>query len=183
MKKQLLFAGLLLAGQAVLAQEYPQQATISKAIAGGIVSQHKAVETLVATNRIDKGASVLYQAGQSITLQPGFTAQAGAVFEAMVAPVNSQRPGSDVPGLSVRAYPNPFQDKTTLDYNLPIDGKVNHELRDMKGQLLREMLGDDVESAGRHQTQFDGTNLPTGTYLYRIQVGKQSQIIRLLKKD
>lgn len=182
MNKQVVVAGLMLAGQTVLAQVYPQQATIRQPVASGVVSQQKAVETIVASSTIEQKASVSYQAGQSITLQPGFTARAGAVFTASIAPVGSFTEPT-IPGLFVRAFPNPFQDKTTIDYSLPAEGKVNHQLLDMQGQVIRQITGDEKEAAGQHYTQFDGANLPTGMYLYRIQVGKQSQTLRLLKKE
>ena len=181
MKHFLAIPALLLTTSVVMAQEYPTRQEVSRAVTAGAVSEQKAVEHLVAQNRVERGATAHYVAGQSVTLQPGFTAQAGSVFQATVAAVTS-RPTSAEGSLSATAYPNPFDNVTSIQYKLPMGSKVQQTLFDEKGHVVRQLTGTDVQAAGTYKTQVDGQNLPTGTYIYRLQTDTGSQTIRLLKK-
>jgi trimeric autotransporter adhesin len=48
----------------------------------------KAVQTITATNQVQSTGSVTYQAGQAVTLLPGFQAKAGSVFTAQIGGCN-----------------------------------------------------------------------------------------------
>ena len=181
MKIPLCSIGLLLSGS-VFAQEYAQQLTISQSVLVGAFSEQKATQFIAAKNAVSSGATALYTAGQSVTLQPGFIAQAGSVFKATVEPVVSSLAKSDVPGLSVRAYPNPFVDQATVEYSLPLGGAVHHTLIDAKGQVVRQSEEVIEQSVGIHQNQIEGSNLPAGVYLYQLQAGSQTRTLRLVKK-
>ncbi|GAB4044453.1 T9SS type A sorting domain-containing protein [Spirosoma litoris] len=181
MKPTVLFVLLLLSGS-VFAQTYESQLNLNQPISAGMISEQKATETIMAHNAVRAGAVALFTAGQSVSLQPGFVAQAGSVFVASVDRVVSSPTTSDVPDLLLRAYPNPFAESTTVEYNVPKSGPVEHTLTDLQGQVLRQSSDPTEQSVGIHQTQVDGRNLPTGVYLYRVQVGKESQTLRLVKK-
>ena len=184
MKANAFLISLMLVGGSALGQEYPQQITISRSVAVGTVSDQKAVETIVASNGVSRGSTALYTAGKSVTLQPGFVALAGSVFEATVAPVVSLRSVGDFPDLSLRAYPNPFSVQTTVEYTvLASDRSVRHTLMDVKGQVLRQFEEITGQATGRHQTQVDGGDLPMGIYFYKLEVGTESRTLRLLKKE
>lgn len=181
MKAGILFILPLLSGP-VFAQSYVPQLSLNQPISAGQTSEQKATQTIQARSTISSGAVAFFTAGQSVSLQPGFVAQAGSVFAATIGPVVSVPTASDVPGLMVRAYPNPFAESTTVEYNVPKSGPVEHTLTDLQGQVLRQSSDPTEQSVGIHQTQVDGRNLPTGVYLYRVQVGKESQTLRLVKK-
>lgn len=67
-------------------------------------------------------------------------------------------------------YPNPFNPMTTIAYSLPRDTSVRLQVYNVRGQLVRNLV-DGEQSAGRHEIVFDGTGLPSGAYLYRLQAG------------
>jgi serine protease AprX len=72
------------------------------------------------------------------------------------------------------AYPNPFSETTTIKYNIENDGFVTVEVMDVMGKKIRTLVSETKQS-GNHEVQFDGSTLPSGTYLYRIQSnGKMS---------
>lgn len=52
----------------------------------------------------------------------------------------------------------------------------------MLGQEVLRLVDGTVE-AGRHEVQFDGSQLPSGVYMYRIEMGAftRSQLMNLLK--
>ena len=66
--------------------------------------------------------------------------------------------------------PNPFNPITKLAYSLNEDLPVRLSVHDLLGREL-VVLVDGVRPIGRWEVLFDGSGLPSGTYLYRIQAG------------
>ncbi|RIV22380.1 T9SS C-terminal target domain-containing protein [Fibrisoma montanum] len=182
MKHILLPSVLILAAASVaVGQEYPVQQEISRAVTAGSLNEAKAVDHLAAHNVVQSGAAAFYAAGKSVTLRPGFTAQAGAVFQATVENVVS-RPAENEVVLTVSAYPNPFEDVADVQYVLPSASKVSQTLTDGQGRVVRSVATGEIQAAGKHQTKIEGRDLPTGVYLYQIQTDRERKLIRLLKK-
>ena len=90
---------------------------------------------------------------------------------------------SDEARIWVHVYPNPFTDRATIEYNLPVGGLVHHTLLDAKGGVVRQVQEGMNKSAGQHQFQLSAGRLPPGPYLYRLQVGTESRTVRLIKKE
>ncbi|MCH7516608.1 MAG: T9SS type A sorting domain-containing protein [Bacteroidetes bacterium] len=65
-------------------------------------------------------------------------------------------------------YPNPFNPETRIDYTLPEQQNVSLRVYNMLGELVKELVNE-VKPAGTYSVTFDGTNLPSGIYVYRIQ--------------
>lgn len=64
-------------------------------------------------------------------------------------------------------YPNPFQSKTTFEYNLPGSGKVKIAVYDIFGREI-DLLVDEKKNAGQHEIEWDATGFPSGMYLCRM---------------
>ncbi len=64
-------------------------------------------------------------------------------------------------------YPNPFNPTTKIDYDLPYDGKVSITLYDLTGREVSKLVNE-VKTAGYHTVQFNGSNLSSGMYFFRI---------------
>ncbi|MCB0270602.1 MAG: multicopper oxidase domain-containing protein [Calditrichaeota bacterium] len=84
-------------------------------------------------------------------------------------------------------YPNPFNPETTIQFGLPADNKVTLAVYNLSGQLVRNLINNDVP-AGQHQVVWDGTNeigdkVASGIYIYRLKAGTavQSRKMLLLK--
>ena len=72
--------------------------------------------------------------------------------------------------------PNPSNDVTIINYNLPQAGVINFSVTDLLGQVI--MTKQIKENAGKHQIDVNVSNLPDGIYYYSIEYkGK-----RLVKK-
>ncbi|OKL39423.1 S8 family serine peptidase [Pontibacter flavimaris] len=72
------------------------------------------------------------------------------------------------------SYPNPFTHATTINYAVEKDGYVTVEVFDVLGNKVQTLLTED-KSAGNHSLKFDGSGLPSGTYIYRVNAaGKVS---------
>ena len=87
-------------------------------------------------------------------------------------------------------YPNPFNPMTEIAYVLP-EGKASYlvvlRVYDMLGRLVK-VLVETTQAPGSHKVIWDGTNMlgqrvPSGVYVYTLQVGnfKQSRKMILMK--
>lgn len=193
MKQTLLLLSFCLVAAATQAQNVQQRPVAAKSVVAATSAvvvdavnadaslDVKAVEQITATNVVHRAAAVTYTAGKAILLQPGFEARAGSVFVATIAPV-SIKPAEAGSDLTVSAWPNPFQDQTTIEYRLPENSTVKHTLTDARGVVLRQNAPTDVQPAGVYKVGVEGANLPVGVYIYQVQTGSQTKTIRLLKQ-
>lgn len=69
-------------------------------------------------------------------------------------------------------YPNPFNPTTMIAYALPSSGKVRLSVYDLMGKEVA-VLVDGIQRAGNHEVQFDGANLASGIYFYKLQFADQ----------
>ncbi len=65
-------------------------------------------------------------------------------------------------------YPNPSNPKSRIDYQIPVSGKVTIKLYDIIGREVMTLI-DKEQDAGYYVVEFDGTNLASGLYFYRVQ--------------
>jgi hypothetical protein len=66
-------------------------------------------------------------------------------------------------------YPNPFNPETRISYQMHTDALVELDVFNLRGERVRQLVREH-QSAGRHEIVFDGTNLPSGMYVYRLSV-------------
>lgn len=64
-------------------------------------------------------------------------------------------------------YPNPSNPKSKIDFEIPMEGKVKIKLYNILGEEVYQIL-DEVKQAGYYTAEFDGSNLASGVYFYRI---------------
>ncbi|GAB3193653.1 serine protease AprX [Pontibacter aydingkolensis] len=77
------------------------------------------------------------------------------------------------------SYPNPFNATTTITYSVANDGPVAIEVFDIMGKKIQTLVAE-TKKAGNHLVRFDGSSLPSGTYLYRISTGNQTYTSKML---
>jgi hypothetical protein len=82
--------------------------------------------------------------------------------------------------ISVKAYPNPFSNHTSISYTLPEAMQISLAVYDSRGQKLAQ-LAEGRMSAGRHEARFDGSRLAAGIYHYFLQVVDAKGRINTLK--
>jgi len=81
-------------------------------------------------------------------------------------------------GLS-QNYPNPFNPATIIEYALPTAEHVKLTVYNMLGQEVVNFF-DEVQEAGFKSVSFDGRELPSGMYFYRITAGTFSDVKKML---
>jgi len=72
-------------------------------------------------------------------------------------------------------YPNPFNPVTLIEYELPVTTEVKIEIFDVIGRTVATLV-DDRKSAGFYSIPFNGRNLSSGTYFYRIKAGNFTKV-------
>jgi len=76
-------------------------------------------------------------------------------------------------------YPNPFNPTTNIQYDIPNDVFVNIKVYDMLGREVAELVNE-VKNAGRYIVGFNGSNLASGIYYYKIKAGSFEQTRRMV---
>lgn len=66
-------------------------------------------------------------------------------------------------------YPNPFNPLTTIQFDLIRRTKATLKIYNILGQEVFTLFNNDPLSPGVHQINFDGSNLPSGIYIYRLE--------------
>lgn len=72
-------------------------------------------------------------------------------------------------------YPNPFNPSTRIGYSLKEEGHVKIKIYDTNGQYI-ETIKNIREEEGRYEVEFDGSNLASGIYIYRIEVSNDKRV-------
>ncbi len=84
-------------------------------------------------------------------------------------PTNVQpEPGKISSFYLTQNYPNPFNPATTINYQMPELNFVTIKIYDVLGKEVATLVNEE-KPAGNYQIEFNGANLPSGIYFYRIQ--------------
>ncbi len=76
-------------------------------------------------------------------------------------------------------YPNPFNPTTTIQYAIPKAEHVTLKVYDEIGREVSTLVNENKE-AGQYNVSFNGSNLASGIYYYRISAGSFNQIKKLM---
>ncbi|NQV17879.1 MAG: T9SS type A sorting domain-containing protein [Armatimonadetes bacterium] len=74
----------------------------------------------------------------------------------------------------IENYPNPFNPKTKISYQIANPGAIKLQIYNIKGQLI-ETLVNECQSAGMHSVEWNATKQSSGIYFYRIKTETQIQ--------
>ena len=76
---------------------------------------------------------------------------------------------ADNNSLSLGNYPNPFKNSTTVEYTLPVQGKVTIQVYNSLGQLVKSLV-DASQNAGDYSIRMDANNLMPGIYIAKLRL-------------
>ncbi len=67
-------------------------------------------------------------------------------------------------------YPNPFNPLTTISFYIPEAAEVKLSVFNIVGQPVALLISESL-SEGEHQVDWDATDMPSGMYIYQLEVG------------
>ena len=76
-------------------------------------------------------------------------------------------------------YPNPFNPQTNIEFDVKEKTTVKLRVYNVVGQLVTT-LTDNMLEAGHYKYQFNGNNLASGIYFYKIEMGKYVSIKKMM---
>ncbi|HCA44062.1 MAG TPA: hypothetical protein DEP28_12515, partial [Bacteroidetes bacterium] len=66
-------------------------------------------------------------------------------------------------------YPNPFNPITNISYQIANEGFVTLKIFDLLGREISTLVNE-IKTTGIFEISFDGANLSSGIYFYRLEV-------------
>ncbi|MDQ3019534.1 MAG: YCF48-related protein [Bacteroidota bacterium] len=76
-------------------------------------------------------------------------------------------------------YPNPFNPNTVISYQLKISSFISLKVYDLLGKEVATLINE-KQSAGIHSVDFNGSNLPSGIYFYKIETVNYSETRKMI---
>lgn len=76
-------------------------------------------------------------------------------------------------------YPNPFNPTTKISFAIPQNDFVNIKIYDMLGREIMTLVNEKL-NAGSYDYNFNGSNLSSGLYFYKMTTSKFSEIKRMV---
>lgn len=76
-------------------------------------------------------------------------------------------------------YPNPFNPTTVIGYDVAEQATVSLDVYDMTGRKVATLVNSQ-QAPGSYEVNFDGSNLASGMYLYRLTAGQTTQTRKLM---
>lgn len=67
-------------------------------------------------------------------------------------------------------YPNPFNPTTKIKYSIPHAGLVSIKVFDLLGSEIATLVNEEKQT-GNYEIEFNASNLASGVYIYKMQVG------------
>jgi hypothetical protein len=76
-------------------------------------------------------------------------------------------------------YPNPFNPVTKISYSIEKQGLVNLKIYDILGREIKTLVKE-IKSPGEYIVEFNGANLASGVYFYRLEVNGFTDIKKMM---
>ncbi|MBK9334608.1 MAG: T9SS type A sorting domain-containing protein [Ignavibacteria bacterium] len=79
-------------------------------------------------------------------------------------------------------YPNPFNPSTKITFNIPVSGNISLKIYDMLGREVKSLVND-FRNAGTYNVDFNGADLSSGVYFYKLDaVGRDGNNFVMTKR-
>ncbi|MEX0686172.1 MAG: T9SS type A sorting domain-containing protein [Balneolales bacterium] len=76
-------------------------------------------------------------------------------------------------------YPNPFNPQTTIAYSVPNEMHVTLRVYNILGEQVATLVNEH-KTAGSYEVNFDGSNLSSGNYVYRLETDEVMMTNKML---
>jgi hypothetical protein len=78
-------------------------------------------------------------------------------------------------------YPNPSNPTSKIDYEIPFNAFVSVEVYDVSGRMVSKLVNE-KQNAGYYSVNFNGSNLASGIYFYKLFVKSEKEQFNGTKK-
>jgi len=152
---------------------------------------YKTEQTITSAGTVNSTSTVVFEAGQSITLTEGFHAKANSTFTARIAGCTPAFAANEVEArteematpksedVQLQVMPNPLNEQATVQYYLPEGGTVLLSLHDLQGRLLKTLPTGNLQ-AGWHQTILQANDLSGGLYFLHLQTAETTRTEKII---
>lgn len=76
-------------------------------------------------------------------------------------------------------FPNPFNPSTKIEYALKESSFTDIKVYDLIGREIKTLVSEE-KNAGKYSVMFNGSNLPSGIYIYKIKAGSFVKSCKML---
>ncbi len=76
-------------------------------------------------------------------------------------------------------YPNPFNPITSIKYEIPKQSHVELKVYDILGREISTIVNEE-QVAGKHEAKFNGENLSSGVYIYKLKARNYLEIKKMM---
>lgn len=128
---------------------------------------------IVAKGNIFYNNHVRFNAGQIVSLQPGFVVHKDASLSVYIQPCQTAREANPLlinqhEESAITSYPNPFTDQTTIRYRLANSQAISIYLLNSMGQRVQTLLSSQYQTAGEHELDLNADRLSPGIYICQL---------------
>ncbi|MDD2891301.1 MAG: T9SS type A sorting domain-containing protein, partial [bacterium] len=76
-------------------------------------------------------------------------------------------------------YPNPFRNKTTIKYQIPVTSKVSLMIYDLTGRCVKALVNEE-QIPGYYKAELNSKDYPTGIYFAKFKAGDYKETKKLI---
>ena len=76
-------------------------------------------------------------------------------------------------------YPNPFNPQTSIKFDIPKSGLVNLKVFDLLGKEVKSLYSGNL-NAGKYEFTFNGIDMASGMYFYKLEANNFSQVMKMI---
>lgn len=105
---------------------------------------------------------------------------AGLDYVDQVTPTNVENP-TEIPTVYElkQNFPNPFNPATKINFSIPKQGFVTLKIYDVTGRMIAQLVNE-TKSPGYYTVDFNGVNLASGVYFYRLESADFVDVKRMM---
>lgn len=151
---------------------------------------YQAAQTITSNATFQNNANVIYIAGESITLTSGFQTPTEGEFLAMIGACQSRISDEvedrmteeviDISTINLNVFPNPFQNRAIIQYELFEDTRLDLYLTDFSGRVVKTLVSKENKEAGQHKISLEAARLMSGMYFLVLKTSNEIQTHKLM---
>lgn len=123
------------------------------------------------------------QAGKCILMEANTLIEYGSVFFAHIDECEGTSPKQlqpQLPTSTVKVYPNPFSQQSTVEFELYNNSEVSIFVSDITGKKLATLANAEQKSSGVHQVTFNAKGIAPGIYYCTLINGDQIETQKMV---